>query len=127
MFLDFFPYAAEHSSQLSSQAGASPVNKAVALAEALEHFGCKAEFERRTRAKQREKALSVVFTSTQVREWTGLQQGPDWRLIKRLMDATRSELGGEEGMLELERDVIRDTVLRLHPQIEKELRSAVPP
>jgi hypothetical protein len=97
-------------------------DRASVLREALSYFGCADAFDALTAANAHAHALRTVFTSADVRAWTGLRASEDWRVVKALMDAVRRELGGEEGMLRVGTEAVRECVVRLRPGVEKELR-----
>lgn len=128
MYHGFFEYA--HARLASSAVPPAPVMadrdaakkeaRKRALEEALVYFGRAEEFSASTARNRRERARREVFTSAMVRAWTGLAT-TDWRVMKRLMDAVRSELGGEDAMLDLEEREIKDAVLRLRPSVEHEV------
>lgn len=122
MYQAFFPYARDKivQGELKPHKSGLSLVKADVLDAALEFFNKKNDFEEETRRRAHDYALTQVFTSTKVRQWTGLDQGAHWRTIKELMRCAREELGGEEGMLTLEEEAIRTTVLRLLPGVQAE-------
>jgi hypothetical protein len=67
--------------------------------EALVHFNRKAEFDAMVHSKAIKQTAKAGFNGTKVGEWTGLTGR--WREVKRIMDAVRKRLGGEEGVAKL--------------------------
>lgn len=128
MYHAFFDYARTRAASPLPQppsaaddgAATSKEARTCALADALVHFGCADEFAAITARRWRERARREVFTSAMVRAWTGLASN-DWRAIKRLMDLVRAELGGEDAMLDLQQDEIKDTVVRLRSRAQREV------
>lgn len=124
MYHQFFDYADQRdrsSSPSTFNPFASEESRAQILADALAHFNRADEFASITAQRRLERLRRTVFTSAMVREWTGIASD-QWRVMRRLMDLVRGELGGEDGMLLLESSAIKDAVLKLRGRAEQEVR-----
>jgi len=65
--------------------------------EALQHFNLTSQYKEAQDSLNAHARLRNTFCGYKVRDWA--QMGGYWKGVKLIMDAVRSELGGEEGVL----------------------------
>jgi hypothetical protein len=91
------------------------------IAEALVYFDKKTEhdalteeYARLASTHERRRKAKSVFNGTLVKEWTGLHHLD----VKKVMDRTRENLGGEDAMVGMDMDKIREVVQQFTEELK---------